>query len=108
MTKALEGRVALVTGSGQGIGRGVAIYLAREGANISIVQYGVTTDSTNGAYSKCPSIYQELCPLPGFAGNRPVVGSWMVNGYACGMGIREDTRPITQNTSRFVPHVFAK
>ena len=28
----------------------------------------------------------------------PVIGSWMVNGYACGIGIREQ--------DRFVPHIF--
>jgi glutathionylspermidine synthase len=45
--------------------------------------------------------------VPNFAGNHPVVGSWMVNGYACGIGVREDTKLVTGNTSRFVPHVFA-
>jgi glutathionylspermidine synthase len=30
----------------------------------------------------------------------------MVNGYACGIGIREDKTAITGNMSRFVPHVF--
>ena len=30
----------------------------------------------------------------------------MVNGYACGIGIREDATPVTRNTSRFVPHLF--
>jgi glutathionylspermidine synthase len=35
-----------------------------------------------------------------------VVGSWTVNGWSCGVGIREDEGLITGNLSRFVPHVF--
>lgn len=34
MRKNLEGKVAIVTGSGQGVGRGVALFLAREGAKV--------------------------------------------------------------------------
>ena len=34
MSKSLEGRVAIVTGSGQGVGRGIARVLAREGAKV--------------------------------------------------------------------------
>jgi len=34
MKKKLEGKVAIVTGSGQGVGRGIAIVLAREGASV--------------------------------------------------------------------------
>jgi glutathionylspermidine synthase len=44
--------------------------------------------------------------LPSGGIARPVIGSWMVNGYACGIGIREDSGPITGNMSRFVPHVI--
>ena len=44
--------------------------------------------------------------LPEYDGNYPVIGSWLVDGYACGIGIREDRGPITTNTSRFVPHLF--
>jgi len=80
--------------------------LSREGANIVRVINDVPEEETEGDYEG-PYIYQELFPLKSFDGNYPVLGSWMTNGYACGMGIREDESPVTQNTSRFVPHVFA-
>lgn len=79
---------------------------SREGANVEIVVEGSTLAATGGEYGGGLSIYQEYHPLPDFNGRRPVIGSWMVNGHACGLGIREDDGPITRNTSRFVPHIF--
>lgn len=80
--------------------------LGREGANVEVVSGGRTIASTEGGYGQ-PFVYQQYHPLPNFDGNYPIIGSWMVNGYACGVGIREDASPVTQNTSRFVPHAMA-
>jgi glutathionylspermidine synthase len=77
----------------------------REGANVTVVLDGQEAFSTEGPYEG-PYVYQEYCPLPQFDGNYAVLGSWIVNGYACGLGVREDVRPVTQNSSRFVPHVM--
>jgi glutathionylspermidine synthase len=79
---------------------------SREGQNIMIVKNGQMIADTRGEYGEFPVIYQDYTPLPIFAGNTPVVGSWMVNGYACGIGIRETEGMVTNNTSRFVPHRF--
>ena len=79
--------------------------LSREGANITRVVNGQAEDETEGPYAG-PYVYQQLYPLRAFDNNYPIVGSWLVNGYACGIGIREDESPVTQNTSRFVPHVI--
>jgi glutathionylspermidine synthase len=80
--------------------------LGREGANIQIFEHGKLFLETPGPYDG-PAVYQALWPLPRFDGKYfPVVGSWIVNGWACGIGIREDENLITGNLSRFVPHVF--
>ncbi len=52
------------------------------------------------------AVYQEYKELPDFAGNYPVIGSWVLGDQSAGVGIREDTTPITNNLSRFVPHLF--
>jgi glutathionylspermidine synthase len=80
--------------------------LGREGANVRKVIGGQVTLQTDGPYGGGPFVYQALHPINEFNGMYPVVGSWMVNGYACGVGVREDASPVTTNMSRFVPHVF--
>lgn len=80
--------------------------LSREGSNVTIVRDGQQIDGTTGPYSDGPYVFQEYRELPDFSGNFPVVGSWIVGGDACGLGLREDRSRITHNMSRFVPHLF--
>ncbi|AMV26818.1 Putative acid--amine ligase YgiC [Gemmata sp. SH-PL17] len=78
---------------------------AREGANIEVVVGGRVAHSTDGPYQGGPYVYQALASqLKPHDGRYPVLGSWVVNGEACGMGIREDVSLVTGNTSRFIPH----
>jgi hypothetical protein len=55
-----------------------------------------------------PRYYQQIWELPSFGGKHPCIGSWIVNGWAGGVGIREDDTIITGNLSRFVPHRYGK
>ncbi len=80
--------------------------LGREGSNIEIVRRGAAAIPTSGPYGAEGYVVQALCELPAFAGNRPVIGSWVVAGQACGMGIREEAALITSNGARFVPHII--
>ena len=73
----------------------------REGANIAAPGF-----ETGGPYGADGWVHQAWRPLPRFDGRYPVIGSWVVAGRACGIGIREDATPITRDTSRFVPHLF--
>ena len=77
---------------------------AREGANIQVMIDGKVTHETDGPYQDGPYVYQAIAPLKPHEGRYPVLGSWIVNGTACGVGIREGDGLITTNTSRFVPH----
>ena len=51
-------------------------------------------------------VYQELARLVTFAERYPIIGSWVIGGEAAGIGIRESSGPVTNNTSQFVPHLF--
>jgi glutathionylspermidine synthase len=51
-------------------------------------------------------IYQELAELPNFDGNFALIGSWIIGQEAAGIGIRESNHLITDNGSRFLPHVI--
>lgn len=76
----------------------------REGAGIEVNAQGRRW--TSGEPSDEPRCYQQWHPLPDIDGNRPVIGAWVVDGHAAGMGIRETDGPITDVDSRFVPHVI--
>jgi len=77
--------------------------LGREGASLSIVT-PEGSQTTPGEYGAEGFVYQELCPLPEFGGEHPVLGAWVVGDESAGLGIRETSGLITDDTSSFVPH----
>jgi glutathionylspermidine synthase len=80
--------------------------LSREGCNVSWIENGVAVEENEGSYGENGFVFQSPASLPNFDGNHPVFGVWVVDHEAAGLGIREDTRRITGNLSRFVPHYF--
>ncbi len=79
---------------------------SREGANVQVLDGGKVEVETEGGYGAEGFVYQAHVEIPAFAGNYPVVGSWVVASQPAGIGIREDATSITRDTSRFVPHFF--
>ncbi|MEV0603403.1 glutathionylspermidine synthase family protein [Streptomyces sp. NPDC050315] len=76
--------------------------LGREGAGVTIHEPG----AEDTAVREEPVCYQELAPLPDFDGNRVVLGAWVVEDEAAGLGIRESSGLITDEYARFLPHVI--
>ncbi|MBT2471446.1 glutathionylspermidine synthase family protein [Streptomyces sp. ISL-66] len=77
--------------------------LGREGA-------GVTLHPVGGEpFAPEPDetyVFQALAPLPDFDGNRVVLGAWVVEDEAAGLGIRESAGLVTDEYARFLPHVI--
>lgn len=81
-------------------------FFSREGSNVAMRLPDGTPISSDGPDTQGPWIEQRYHALPDFDGNYPLLGSWVVADQPCGLGIREDASRITQDTSRFVPHVI--
>ena len=79
---------------------------SREGANISLIEYGTEIASDEGPYGAEGHIYQQLVDLKSYDGCYPIIGSWIVGNQPAGMCIREDVLKITTNMSNFIPHYF--
>jgi glutathionylspermidine synthase len=80
--------------------------LSREGSNVTWCEGGVVMEETSGDYGEEGHVFQALAAIPEFDGKHPIFGVWIVDHEPAGLNIREDTRRITGNLSRFVPHLF--
>ena len=67
MTRLCEGRVAIVTGAGRGIGREHALSLARHGAKVVVNDLGGGVDGTGGDLSPAQQVVAEIEAMGGEA-----------------------------------------
>jgi len=78
----------------------------REGAGIAVVKDGKAVEGSLEGSSPEGYAWQALAPMATGGGKTAVFGSWLIDGEPAGMGVRESSTLITNNTSCFVPHLF--
>ena len=78
----LDGKVAVVTGAGNGIGRGVALGLAASGAKVVVNDYGVSVDGADPSSGPADAVVKEIQARGGRAVACPESVATMAGGQA--------------------------
>lgn len=76
-TQLLQDKVVIVTGAGGGVGRGVAIELAKEGAKVVVNDLGVSLNGEQDKLSAAQEVVNEITAMGGTAiANTQSVSEW--------------------------------
>ena len=67
MSKLLEGKVIIVTGSGAGVGKGIALEAARQGAKVIVNDLGVAIDGSGSSAGPAQTVVNEIKAFGGEA-----------------------------------------
>src|SRR3984885_5501433 len=79
----LDGRVAIVTGAGRGIGRSVALLLAREGASVVVNDLGAALDGAGADASPAEQVVAEI----GAAGGKAIANGADVSDHGAAQAL---------------------
>lgn len=78
----------------------------REGDNVTVHLADGSETVREGAYGEEGWVYQAYAPPTLLDGNHTVLGSWIVDGEAAGLLVRESDGVVTDYYSRVVPHLI--
>jgi len=82
----LDGRVAIVTGAGRGIGRSVALLLARRGAAVVVNDLGAAVDGSGSDASPAQQVVKEITE----AGGKAAANGADISDHAAAEGLVRD------------------
>jgi NAD(P)-dependent dehydrogenase (short-subunit alcohol dehydrogenase family) len=110
MSGRLQGRVAIVTGAGRGLGRAHALRLAQEGAKVVVNDLGTTTDGTREGVPPGEEVVEEIRRAGGEAvASRHDCADWQEAGALVELAVQRfgDLHVLVNNAGILRDRAFA-